>query len=147
MAEHTISKGDSFYTIGKKYGVGYKAVVDANPGLNPNRLKIGDKVKVPTAKPAAPGNGATAATAPLTGEAARTYKVKSGDNLMKIASAYGVTVKQLRSANNLKTDQIKVGQALKIPAKTAPTAAEALPPAPAVPPVQPPPISPPATSP
>ncbi|HXI51572.1 MAG TPA: LysM peptidoglycan-binding domain-containing protein [Candidatus Dormibacteraeota bacterium] len=139
LSEHTISKGDSFYTIGKKYGVGYKAIVEANPGLNPNRLKIGDKVKVPGAKAAAPGTGATATAAPVTGEAARTYKVKSGDNLMKIAKANGVSVKQLRTANNLKTDQIKVGQTLKIPAKAAP----AMPEAAAVPPVQPPPLVPP----
>ena len=79
--------------------------------------------------------------------AATSYKVKSGDNLMKIASAYGVTVKQLRSANNLKTDQIKVGQTLKIPAKTAAGSVDAAPPAPAVPPVSPPPVAAPATNP
>jgi len=66
---------------------------------------------------------------------------------MKIAKEHGVTVKQLRSANNLKTDQIKVGQALKIPAKAAPTQAETVPPTPAVPPLQPPPISTAATNP
>ena len=47
---HTIAKGDSFYTLGKKYNVGLKAIADANPGVNPNRLKIGDKVKIPPPK-------------------------------------------------------------------------------------------------
>ena len=32
-SEHTISKGESFYTIGKKYGVGFKSIADANPGV------------------------------------------------------------------------------------------------------------------
>ena len=134
--EHTISKGESFYTIGKKYGVGFKAIAEANPNLNPNRLKIGDKVKIPAGKAGAGGASAGApalTSATASGESStKTYKVKSGDNLMKIAKNNGVTVKQLRAANNLKTDQIKVGQALKIPAKAA---AAALPPVEAAPPV------------
>lgn len=146
VTEHTIVKGDTFATIGKKYGVGYKAIEAANPGVNPNRLKVGDKIKIPPPKGAAPaateGNGTTAAGAD---SGARTYKVKSGDNLGKIAKTYGVSVAALRSANHLKTDQIKVGQTLKIPLKTgaAPAIETAAPP-----PASPiPPVPPPATSP
>ena len=148
FSEHTIAKGDSFYTLGKKYNVGFKAIADANPGVNPNRLKIGDKIKIPPSRTAGgPTITANARELASANGGATSYKVKSGDNLMKIASVYGVTVKQLRSANNLKTDQIKVGQTLKIPAKTAPAPVEAAVPAPAVPPVQPPPIAPPPTNP
>ena len=46
-----------------------------------------------------------------------TYKVKSGDNLGKIAKKYGVSVKAIKSKNNLKSDTIYVGQSLKIPTK------------------------------
>lgn len=148
LTEHTIAKGDSFYTLGKKYNVGFKAIADVNPGVNPNRLKIGDKVKIPPPKTAGGASITASARELATANGGETsYKVKSGDNLMKIAKEYGVTVKQLRSANNLKTDQIKVGQALKIPAKAAPTQAETVPPTPAVPPLQPPPISTAATNP
>jgi LysM repeat protein len=143
LSEHTISKGESFYTLGKKYGVGYKAIADANPGVNPTRLKIGDKIKIPP--PKSPGaaklNGAFAPAGNGDG-GAKTYKVKSGDNLMKIAKTYGVTVKQLRAENNLRTDQIKVGQTLRIPTQEpapAPTL-ESIPPVPAAPPaIAPPP--------
>ena len=45
------------------------------------------------------------------------YTVKSGDSLYKIAKLNETTAKALRAANNLKTDQIKVGQKLKIPTK------------------------------
>ena len=140
FTEHTIAKGESFYTLGKKYNVGYKAIADANPGINPTRLKIGDKVKIPPAKTpgAASLNGAAATIGGSGDGGTKTYKVKSGDNLMKIANSFGVTVKQVRAANNLKTDQIKVGQTLKIPAKVPPTALETVPPVPAVPPVTPP---------
>lgn len=136
LTEHTISKGESFYTLGKKYGVGFKAITDANPGINPNRLKIGDKVKIPPAKTAgaASNNGGVAPTVATDG--AKTYKVKSGDNLGKISKQFGLTAKQLRAANNLKTDQIKVGQTLKIPMKevAALPPVESIPPVPAAPP-------------
>ena len=42
------------------------------------------------------------------------YKVKSGDNLGKIAKKYHTTVKQLKTWNNLKSDMIRPGQRLKV---------------------------------
>lgn len=147
-AEHTISKGESFYTIGKKYGVGFKAIADANPGVNPARLKIGQKIVIPAAKTPSASVGSLAPAPAASESTTKTYKVKSGDNLGKIGKAFGVTPKQLRAANNLKTDQIKVGQTLKIPVKAAAAAlppVEAAPPVPAAPAVIPPATLPPTT--
>ena len=42
------------------------------------------------------------------------YKVKSGDNLGKIARKYHPSVRQLKSWNNLKSDRIAIGQRLKV---------------------------------
>lgn len=42
------------------------------------------------------------------------YKVKSGDNLSKIAKKYHTTVKQLKTWNNLKSDMLQIGQRLKV---------------------------------
>ncbi len=47
------------------------------------------------------------------------HKVSSGENLTKIAKRYGVTVDQLRSANNISGDDIRAGQTLTIPSKDA----------------------------
>lgn len=119
--EYVVVKGDSFYTLAKKYGVTTAAITEANPGVDSKRLKIGQKLKIPAASAAAPG--ATVHTAvhdtvtPNSGGSDKTYTVKSGDNLMNIAKANGVSLRSLRSANNLKTDRIKVGQKLKIPSK------------------------------
>lgn len=46
------------------------------------------------------------------------YRVRSGDNLSKIASRNGVTVSQLRSWNNLKSTRISVGKSLIVKKKT-----------------------------
>jgi LysM repeat protein len=45
-----------------------------------------------------------------------TYVVKRGDTLTRIAKTHGTTVKAIREANNLRTDQLHVGRKLKIPA-------------------------------
>jgi N-acetylmuramoyl-L-alanine amidase len=126
VTEHVVAKGETLDAIGKKYGVGYKAIEAANPGVTATRLKIGQKLQIPAKAvanlaPTATPNGTTGGT---------IYVVKSGDNLLKISKATGVSVKQLRAANNLKYDQIRVGQKLKIPAHgSAPTEA-AVPPVP-----------------
>ena len=52
------------------------------------------------------------------------YKVKSGDYLGKIASRYGVTVNQIKSWNNLKSNNIQVGQTLYIYKNGGPTVSQ-----------------------
>jgi N-acetylmuramoyl-L-alanine amidase len=47
--------------------------------------------------------------------AARSYRVKKGDNLSKIAANNGVSLDRLRRANNLSSDNIRIGQRLIIP--------------------------------
>ena len=124
--EYTVAKGDSFYTIGKKQGVTIKTITAANPGVESTKLKVGQKLQIParTTVAAATGGGAVApdSTGASGAGAEGLYVVKSGDNLTKIAKAHGTTPKQLRAANSLKTDQIKVGQKLKLPQKAAPGA-------------------------
>ena len=123
--EHVIVKGDTLAELAKTYHVSVKAIQDGNPGVDPRRLKIGQKIQIPAA--AAEAVTATAGAAPVadTGSAEQTYKVKSGDTLTAIAKHLGVSVKALRSANNLTSDRIKVGDKLKVPAKpSAPVVSE-----------------------
>lgn len=116
--DYTIEKGDTFAILAKKFGVAVKAIEDANPGVDPKKLKIKQVVHIPAAAAVAPGASAATSTTDSTASE-QTYKVKSGDTLTSIAKHFGITVKALRSENSLTTDKIKVGQALKIPAKTA----------------------------
>lgn len=147
--EYVVVKGDTFGTIAKKSHVSIKSVIDANPGVDSKKLKIGQKIHIPAA--AAPTSPAVTGTAPMPIESApagseQIYTVKSGDNLTKIAGQFGLSIKALRAANGLKTDSIKVGQKLKVPAKaSAPVAVPTAPvePAPTTPPV-PTPTAPPA---
>jgi LysM repeat protein len=118
--EYIVVKGDNFSTIAKKFpGVTVKQIQEANPAVQPTKLQIGQKLKIPAPAPVAPATSAApAAVSNAAGE--MVYSVKSGDTLTKIATAHHTTVKAIRSANNLTTDKIVVGQKLKIPAVSAP---------------------------
>ena len=130
-SDYTIAKGDTFSTVAHKFHVGVKALMEANPSVEPTKLKIGQTIHIPavTASTTAPTSG-TAATMADTNGTGKSYTVKSGDSLTKIAGQFGVSVRSIRSANNLKTDKIVVGQKLQIPSKnTTTTAATSAPPA------------------
>lgn len=113
---HVVAKGEFFGTLAKKFGVSVKAIEAANPGVDSTKLKIGQKLNIPAAAPKPPKSAGTTGGAAAAPDADGTYTVKSGDNLGSIAKRHGTTVAKLRDANGLKTDQIKVGQKLKVPA-------------------------------
>lgn len=46
-----------------------------------------------------------------------THKVVRGDSLSGLATRYGVKMSDIKSANNLKSNNIQIGQTLKIPAR------------------------------
>jgi peptidoglycan DL-endopeptidase LytF len=118
--EYTIVKGDILENIAKNNHLSVKAITDANPGIEPKKLKIGQKIHI--SAPAALAAPAAAGAAPVESATVRgehTYTVKSGDNLTKIAKQFGTTAKAISAANSLKTTSIKVGQKLKIPTKSS----------------------------
>lgn len=45
------------------------------------------------------------------------HEIKSGESLSTIARKHGVTVDELKKANNLKGDNIRAGESLKVPSK------------------------------
>ena len=111
-SEYVVQKGDSFYTIAKTHGTTIAAIQAANPGVVSTKLKIGQKLNLPP-----PGPEPSAGVTPAVTTGGNEYKVVSGDTLSKIAKRNGTTVKEIKALNNLATDQIKVGQMLKLPVK------------------------------
>jgi len=81
-----------------------------NVAVLPNAPNSREKQQVQAS--AATGKAATGA-----GEGAGSYVVKPGDSLVRIAKANGVSVDELKKANGLTTGNIRIGQALAVPAK------------------------------
>jgi LysM repeat protein len=114
--EYVVARGDSFSTIGRKFGVSANAIAKANPGVESTRLRVGQKLQIPASTSTASPVNLDTPSVPTAG----TYTVKSGDTLTKIAREHGTTVPVLKELNGLKTDRINLGQKLKLPAKSAP---------------------------
>lgn len=43
---HTIRRGETFYSIAPKYGTTWQNLISLNPGVDPRRLQIGQRVRV-----------------------------------------------------------------------------------------------------
>lgn len=113
---YKVKNGDTLGGIAVKHGVSLKDVKALNAGMNYDRIKVGQVIYLPAK---AKANAAAATTATLASDG--TYVVKNGDILGRIARQFGVKVSELKAANNLSSDMIKVGQKLVIPGKKAVT--------------------------
>ena len=96
---YVVKSGDSLWSIAGKYATTVNELKSLN-NLASNNLQIGQVLKVPT-------NTVSTET--------NTYTVKSGDSLWNIARKYGITVNELKSINNLISDNLQIGQVLRVP--------------------------------
>ena len=129
---YKIQRGDMLTPIAKKYGVTVNAIVAANQGLDPARLKIDAVIKIPaplhaatpvaSTRPAAPATRpAVVTTVATTIKPGTTYKVKKGDTLTTIArAAYGATgswkkIFQANQAAISDPDVVPIGTQITIP--------------------------------
>ena len=44
--DYTVRRGDSFYLIAHRLGLPLRDLLDANPDVNPARLKVGDVLRI-----------------------------------------------------------------------------------------------------
>ena len=60
-SEYVVKSGDTLFLISKRTNYRQTAILAANPGLNPDRLRVGQKIKMPGALAAAPAVAKVAA--------------------------------------------------------------------------------------
>lgn len=91
---YTVQKGDSLYSIARKYSTTIDKIKDLN-NLTTNLLSIGQVLLIPTDT-----------------NLETTYTVQKGDSLYSIAKKYNTTVDRLKQLNNLKSNLLSIGQIL-----------------------------------
>lgn len=91
---YTVQKGDSLYSIARKYSTTIDKIKDLN-NLTTNLLSIGQVLLIPTNT-----------------NLETTYTVQKGDSLYSIAKKYDTTVDRLKQLNNLKSNLLSIGQIL-----------------------------------
>ncbi|WHY91682.1 LysM peptidoglycan-binding domain-containing protein [Neobacillus cucumis] len=105
---YTVKKGDNLSHIASKYNTSVHTLMALN-GLKSDSLQINQKLKLPNTK-------AKTTTVTRTSSPVKTYTVKSGDALIKIANTYDVSVGDIKLWNGLDSTIIYPGQVLKVAA-------------------------------
>ncbi len=97
---HTITKGQSLYSIATMYGVTTEEIVSLNPGSE-KVIKAGDVLKIPQTKSSA---------------TTKFHTIQSGETLYRLTQQYHLTAEAICAANpGLSADNFKAGQVIVIP--------------------------------
>ena len=108
---YTVEKGDTLYSIAKKYGLDSNELIEFNQLFN-TILTIGQQIIIPIYDKQINNNNNNSNDSI---DNTITYIVNSGDTLYSIAKKYGINVNELMEINNLNSTMISLGQQLSIP--------------------------------
>ena len=102
--EIIIKRGDTLSKIAKEYNTSYQYLAKINNISNPNRIYVGEEIKVPVLE-----------DEKIHDTSHRLYIVKRGDTLTKIAREYRLTVKEIVELNDISNpNRIYVGEILRV---------------------------------
>ncbi len=85
---YTIRAGDTLSIIARTYDTTVEAIINANPSINPNSLRVGQQICIPITMQIYP-------SCPTT----NYYVVMPGDTIDSIAAYFNVTSQQLLYSN------------------------------------------------
>ena len=110
---YTIRSGDTLYRIAQERGTTVAELLRVNPGIDPNALRVGQRICVPAAGPG---------PMPQCPAGWTLYTIRSGDTLYRIAQERGTTVRALLDANpGVDPNSLRVGQRICVPGPECPT--------------------------
>ena len=115
---HLVEKGETLYSISRKYQITVSELRAANGLSESDVLKFGQKLNIPSPdiENAAALNSSSTGSSYST-ENLEIYVAKKGDTYYGIARERGIKVAELFALNNLGSDaSLKAGQKLKVPA-------------------------------
>uniref|UniRef100_A0A7C2E328 LysM peptidoglycan-binding domain-containing protein n=1 Tax=Ammonifex degensii TaxID=42838 RepID=A0A7C2E328_9THEO len=100
---YIIQAGDTFFSLARRFGTTVEALIATNPGVDPDRLQVGQQICIPAPAPPAPCPGAT-------------YTIRAGDTFFNLAQRFGTTVEALIAANpGVDPNRLQVGQVICLP--------------------------------
>ncbi|ELV7515847.1 TPA: N-acetylmuramoyl-L-alanine amidase [Photobacterium damselae] len=121
--KHKVTSGQTLSGIANRYGVSMATIRSAN-NLKSNSVNIGQVLVIPRGGNvvSTPSQKSVATkTATISSSSTSTkviyHTVKRGEYLGQLAEKYGTTMSRIRSLNKLKSDNVMLGQKLKIEVK------------------------------
>jgi len=112
---HRVRRGENLYVIARRYGVSVRELMRVNRIRNPRRIRRGRVLVIPISEGYAQYM-AENVNLKIVNKNHQTrevyYRVKRGDTLKRIARKFGVTVRDLKRWNRLRSNRIRPGQRL-----------------------------------
>jgi LysM repeat protein len=106
---YTIRAGDTLFSIARRYNASIDAILRANPGLDPDNLRVGQIICIPGTMPGECPEGSFA------------YTIKQGDTLYRLAIEFNTTVSAIQRLNpGLDPNNLRVGMKICIPGEQPP---------------------------
>lgn len=125
---HTVEKGETYYSISRKYGISVEQLCVMNNLTVGDVLKVGQKLSVPEKDGEKKSLPASSQNQSASERKFDTYTVQKGDTFYRIAKVNGISVDELKALNSLDSNSVlKAGQRLKIPVTIVDTSASSLP--------------------
>ena len=117
---HVVKPGDTFTKLAQDYGISADALARANTTVYPDRLLIGERLRVPSGNRSSHVSSFADIGSFPTSSKSSTHTVKKGEHLGSIAKKYGVSTSSLARANRLKNANIiEIGDRLVIPGRSS----------------------------
>lgn len=107
---YKVRKGDSLQSIAKKYKTDVAQLREIN-NLDSDNLKAGQVLQVRTKKVPGPNDAITVVKEKVVAKG-EVHQVQKGETLSTISKKYGISLKELKSRNKLKSNKLKIGQRL-----------------------------------
>lgn len=107
---HKVEQGETLYSLSKRYKCELTELRTAN-GLSDNSIDLGQELRIPIAKPKSATQVTLRSEESPKGE---YHTVKPGETLYAISRQYNLEVAQLKSWNDLHSNEISVGQQLVV---------------------------------
>lgn len=114
---HKVEAKESYYSIARKYNVNPQTVIQFNSNRS---LQIGTIIRVPTERSFKESGTNKAQSTGKAKVAVIDYKVGPREYLGLIARKFNTTIEDLKSLNNLTSNNLSIGQIIKVPYGTAP---------------------------
>lgn len=112
---HKVVKGETLYSIARKYNISVQEIYKLNSGFDYNNLRVGQEIVVSYDKSKEGKIVYVDDSASYTDPSNNTlYYVKKGDTLYSISRKSGVSVSDLKKFNNLTSNEIFVGQKISL---------------------------------
>jgi len=110
---YVVRRGDSLGTIAKRFGASVDSIRAAN-GIKGNSIRAGQSLNIAGADRTYVDDSSKAKTTAASGPAKRSYTVKEGDNLWRIARELNVSSRALAKWNGLSSNNLRTGQQLVV---------------------------------